>query len=164
MTFFFILEYHKTYFPGPYCLNKKDGKIGNFRQKPWTNSSGNFQKGLVHGFGRKLATFETSFFRRYGPGNVFYRLCKLRSSKRRKIDAFPKWLVHGFGLKLPLFNFLFLGKVGHERVVYSIIVGNNAFLGYKNKNFKKLVHGFGSKLAIFAPFLLRQYGPGKCVL
>ena len=34
---FFALKYHKTHFPGLNCLNKKHGKMANFRQKRWTN-------------------------------------------------------------------------------------------------------------------------------
>ena len=29
------LEYHKTHFPGLYCLKKKLGKMAIFRPKPW---------------------------------------------------------------------------------------------------------------------------------
>ena len=37
---FFVLEYHKTHFPGLYCLTKKGGKMANFGPKPWTNPFG----------------------------------------------------------------------------------------------------------------------------
>ena len=37
---FFGLEYHITYFPGLDCLKRKDGKMANFRPKPWTNPFG----------------------------------------------------------------------------------------------------------------------------
>ena len=30
---FFVLEYHKTHFPGLYCLKKKGGKMANFGPK-----------------------------------------------------------------------------------------------------------------------------------
>ena len=39
-TFFLsriLLEYHKTHFPGQYCLKKKTKKIAHFGPKPWTN-------------------------------------------------------------------------------------------------------------------------------
>ena len=34
---FFVLEYHKRHFPGPYCLKKKVGKMAIFGQQPWVN-------------------------------------------------------------------------------------------------------------------------------
>ena len=39
-TRFFVLEYRKTHFPGLYCLKTKDGKMANFKQKPWVNPFG----------------------------------------------------------------------------------------------------------------------------
>ena len=38
-----------------------------------------FPKGLVHGFGRKLAIFARFYFRQYSPGK-----CVLRYSKRKR--------------------------------------------------------------------------------
>ena len=37
---FFVLEYHKKRFPGPYYLKKKDRKIANFWAKPRVNPLG----------------------------------------------------------------------------------------------------------------------------
>ena len=34
---FFVLEYRKRHFPGPYCLKKKLGKVVIFVRKPWVN-------------------------------------------------------------------------------------------------------------------------------
>ena len=39
---FLVIDYHKTHFPAPSCLNKKGAKIANFEQKAWTNPFGNF--------------------------------------------------------------------------------------------------------------------------
>ena len=39
-SYFFVLGYHKTHFPGQYCLKKKVGKMANFGPKPWTNPFG----------------------------------------------------------------------------------------------------------------------------
>ena len=74
----------------------------------------------------------------------------------------------------PLLIFLFSGNKGQKNVFYDIIERKSALLGYKKEDVHKveklpffqrsMVHGFGSKLAIFAPFLFKQYGPGKCVL
>ena len=75
--------------------------------------------------------------------------------------------------KLPFWQLFFLGNIAQENVFYDILEGKNAFLGYKNKKFKKwknwhfsngLTHAFGPKMAILAPFLFRQYTPGKCLL
>ena len=37
---FFALEYHKTHFPGHYCLTIKNGRMADFGPKPWTNPFG----------------------------------------------------------------------------------------------------------------------------
>ena len=37
---FFIREYRKTNFPGLYCFKRKNGKMANFRAKPWANPFG----------------------------------------------------------------------------------------------------------------------------
>ena len=34
---FFVLDCHKRHFPGPYCLNRKVGKMAIFGPKPWVN-------------------------------------------------------------------------------------------------------------------------------
>ena len=34
---FLVLEYHKTHFPGLYCLKKYGREMANFEPKPWTN-------------------------------------------------------------------------------------------------------------------------------
>ena len=37
---FFVLEYRKRYFPGPYCLKNKVGKMAIFGPKPWVKPYG----------------------------------------------------------------------------------------------------------------------------
>ena len=37
---FFVLEYHKRYFPGLYCRKKKVGKMAIFGPKQWVNPFG----------------------------------------------------------------------------------------------------------------------------
>ena len=37
---FFVLEYRKRYFSGPYCPKKKVGKMTIFGPKPWVNPFG----------------------------------------------------------------------------------------------------------------------------
>ena len=46
----FVVEYHKTHFPGSYCLNKKGAKMANFEPKPWTMDHGPLEKGQFFDF------------------------------------------------------------------------------------------------------------------
>ena len=75
-------------------------------------------KGLIHGFGLKMAIFPTFLFSQYRPRQSLLRYSrtkknafltyKKKSSKSRKIDILPKGLSHGFGPKmatLPTFLF-----------------------------------------------------------
>ena len=41
---FLLLEYHKTHFPGIYCLKKKVGKMAIFEPKAWDNPFGKMSK------------------------------------------------------------------------------------------------------------------------
>ena len=74
-------------------------------------------KGLIHGFGLKLAIFSTFFLGNISQKYLFYdilerktpfKVIKIRSSKSRKIDIFPKGLTHGFGPKMAIFPTFFL--------------------------------------------------------
>ena len=76
-----------------------------------------FPKGLVHGFGEKLAIFPNFFLRQCTRGNCVLRCSrtkktpfqakKIRSPKSGKIAIFPKGLVYGFGQNWPFFHLLF---------------------------------------------------------
>ena len=44
---FLVLEYHKTHFPGLYCLKKKVGKMAIFGPKPWVNPFGKMSISLL---------------------------------------------------------------------------------------------------------------------
>ena len=99
-----------------------------------------FQKGLTHGFGRKIAIFPIFFFKALYASKMSFTIfqnektpfqsIKTRSLKSRKIE----W----FSSKNGLFsNFLFLGTIGQENVFYDILKRKITFLGYKNKKFKK---------------------------
>ena len=78
--------------------------------------------GLTHGFGPKMAIFQTFFLGNKGQENEFYDILerknaflryKKRSSNSQKIDVFPKVLSHGIGPKMAIFpTFLFLGNTG----------------------------------------------------
>ena len=58
---FFVLEYHKTYFPGLYCLKRKVGKMAIFGTKPWAKP-----------FGKK-SIFDCFNFLLLYPRNAFFR-------------------------------------------------------------------------------------------
>ena len=104
-------------------------------------------KGLTHGFGPKMAIFQTFVFRQYRRGKCFSRYSKTkktpfqaittRSSKRWTTDIFPKELTHGFGPKMEIFPIFFLVNIGQENFFYDILERKNASLGYKNQKLKK---------------------------
>ena len=106
-----------------------------------------FPKGLIYGFGPKMAIFQAFFFRQYKPGKCLLRYSRTKetpfyaikttSSRSRKIDIFPKGLTHGFGPKMAIFPTFFLGNISKENVFYDTLERKNAFLGYKNNKFKK---------------------------
>ena len=122
-----------------------------------------FSKGLLHGFGPKLAIFPSSFFLgNLGQENVFYDiperkntfLCyKNKDLKKAKNCNFSKGVSPWFWSKIGHFskvvnpwfwsknchfsNLFFLGKIGQENILYDILERENAFLGYKNQKYKK---------------------------
>ena len=60
-----------------------------------------FPKGLIHGFGPKMAIFPTFFFSKKGQENVFYDILKRKKtflgyknmkSKKSKTRHFSKWV------------------------------------------------------------------------
>ena len=133
-----------------------------------------FLKGLVHGFGQKLATFPSfslkviqarkMCFTIFQNVKTPFQAIKSRTSKNGKIAIFPKGLVHGFGQKLAIFPCFFKGNIGQENVFYDILERKNLFLGYKNKKFEKwekchFSKGFSlwfwSKIGLFSSFSLK---------
>ena len=77
-----------------------------------------FPKGLVDGFGQKLAIFHVFFKGNIGRENVFYDILerkiaflgyKNKKFKKWKNCHFPKGLLHGFGQKLAIFPPFFGG-------------------------------------------------------
>ena len=106
-----------------------------------------FPKRLTHGYGPKMASFSTIFFKviqaRKMSFTIFqsettpFQAIKTGSSRSQKVDIFPKGLTHGFGSKMTIFPFFFFGNIGQENVFYDILERKNSFLGYKNKKFKK---------------------------
>ena len=79
-----------------------------------------FPKGLVHGFGPKLASFPSFYFRQYRPGKCvlgysrrkkrLFRLSKQEIKKVEKFRFFAKGLTHGFGLKVVIFPVFYFGQ------------------------------------------------------
>ena len=106
-----------------------------------------FRKGLVHGFGPKLAILQPFFLDNIWKKNVFYDILerknaflgrKKRKFKKSKNGQFFKGVSPWFWSKSGHFsNFFFLGNICKENVFYDILELKNAFLGYKNKKFKK---------------------------
>ena len=90
-----------------------------------------FSKGVVHGFGRKLAIFACLYFRQQSPGKCVLRYSrrkktpfqtiKTRSSKSRKIDIFPKGLTHGFGPKMAIFPTFFLKAIQGRKMCCTML-------------------------------------------
>ena len=130
-----IFQNEKTPFQAIKTRSSKRGKIAIF------------PKGLVYGFGQKLAIFP-SFSLKVMQGRkicftIFqnvktpFQAIKSRSSKSGKIVIFPKGLVHSFGKKFTIFPSFFFGNKGQENVFYDILERKNVFLSYKNKKFKK---------------------------
>ena len=76
-----------------------------------------FPKGLIRGFGPRLAIFPTFFFKaiqaRKMSFTIFqneerpFQAIKTTNSKSRKIDLFPKGLTHGFSPKMTIFPTFF---------------------------------------------------------
>ena len=76
-----------------------------------------FPKGLTHGFGPKMAIFQTFFLGKIGKVNVFSDLLQRKNAfsgyknikfKSGKIDIFPKGLTRDFGIKMAIFpTFIF---------------------------------------------------------
>ena len=106
-----------------------------------------FSKGLTHGFGPKMAIFQTFSFQavqaRKMCFTIFYnektpfQAIKTRSSNIRKSDIFSRGLTHDFGPNLAIFPTVFFRQYrpGKYLLRYSRTI--NVFLGYKNKKFKK---------------------------
>ena len=103
-----------------------------------------FPKGLVHGFGQKLAIF---FKGNIGQENVFYDILerknpflgyKNKKFEKRENSHFSKEVSLRFWSKIGHFSKLFSqGNIIEENVFLDILERKDSFLGYKNKNFKK---------------------------
>ena len=105
-----------------------------------------FPKGS-HGFGPKVAIFQTFFLGKLDQENVFYDILERKNaflryrnkkSKQAKNWHFPKGVNPWFWSKNGHFsNLFFLSNLGQQNVFYDILERKNTILGYKNKKFKK---------------------------
>ena len=136
-----------------------------------------FPKGLVHGFGPKLAIFPPFFqaiqarkmcFMIFQNEKTPFQAIKTRSSKTRKIDIFPKGLIHGFSPKLAIFRPCIFQAIQARKMCFMIFQNEKTFFqaiktrSSKSRKIdifpKRLVHGFGPKLAIFPQLFLGNIG------
>ena len=143
-----------------------------------------FPKGLTHGFGPKMAIFQTFFFRQYRPRKCLLRYSrekkkpfqaiKTRSSKSRKIDIFSKGLTHGFGPKMAIFPTFFFQLIQARKMTFTIFQSEKtSFYAIKTRSSKSrkidifpkgLTHGFGPKVAIFPTFFFQAIQARKMSL
>ena len=107
-----------------------------------------FLKGVVHGFGLKLAIFACFYFRQYRPEKCVSRysrrkkrLSRLQKQKVKKVENL-RFFQRGQSMVLvqnwSFLHLFILGEIGQENVFYNILEGKNTFLGYKNKKFKNV--------------------------
>ena len=99
--------------------------------------------GLTHGYGPKMAIFQSFFFLcKIGQENVFYDSLKRENAflgyknkkfKKSKNGHFTKGVNTWFWSKNVHFSNFFLGNIGQKNVFYNILERKNAFLGYKVK-------------------------------
>ena len=78
-----------------------------------------FPKRLTHGFGQKMAIFQTSFLGKIGQENVFYDILERKNvflaQKKNKFKQSKNWhfskeVNHGFGPKMAIFSTLFFSE------------------------------------------------------
>ena len=65
-------------------LERKNAFLGYIKKRTWKSGKIDiFQKGLTHGFGKKMAIFRTFFFRQYRPENYLLRYSRTRKPLAR---------------------------------------------------------------------------------
>ena len=97
---FFALQYHKTHFPGLYCLKKTDGKIANFWAKPWVIP---FGKMSIFRFFKLVVFWTCSFFLVLEYHKTHFRGLYCLKKKMEKVTNFrAKPSVNPFG-KMSIF-------------------------------------------------------------
>ena len=137
-----------------------------------------FPKGLIHGFGTKMAIFSNFFFQaiqaRKMSFTIFqnektpFQAIKTTSLKSRKIDIFTKWLTDGFCPKMTIIPTCFFLAIQARKMSFSIFQNEKTpFYATKTRNsksrkidiFPKAVNPwFWSKNChFFQLFFFRQY-------
>ena len=122
-----------------------------------------FPKGLIHGFGSKMAIFSTSFFQAKQARKMSFTIfqnektpvqaIKTRNSKSRKIDIFPKGLTHGFAPKMAIFPTFFFQAIQARKMSFTIFQNEKmAFQAIKTRSSKS------QKIAIFLNWLTYVFG------
>ena len=142
-----------------------------------------FAKGLTHGFGPKLAIFQ-SFFQalqsRKMCFTIFYnkktpfQAIKTASSKSGENCDFCKGVNPWFWFKIGHFSIFCFQAIQGRKMCLTIFQNEKTpFQAIRTASSKRgkiaifakgLTHGFGPKLAISPSFVFRQYRAGKCVL
>ena len=101
---FSVLEYHKRYFPGLYCLNKKVGKLAIFGPKPWVNPLGKMSIFELFGLLVFIAQRGVFCFQ-----NIIKDISLAYIALKRKLEKWP-FLDQNHGLtaqeKCQIFHFL----------------------------------------------------------
>ena len=119
-------------------LGRKNAFLG-YKKKKFKKSK-NWPKGLAHGFGPKMAIFQTFFKSNIGKENVFHNTLERKNAflayknkkfKRSKNWHFSKRVNPWFKSENGHFSNFFLGNVVKEKVFYDILERKHAFLGYK---------------------------------
>ena len=106
-----------------------------------------FSKGLVHGYGPKMAIFSTFFlvaiqgskmcFTIFQNKKTTSQAIKTTRLKSPKMDIFQRGQSMVLVQKWLFFNFFSCRNIGFENVFYDILERENDFLGYKNNKFEK---------------------------
>ena len=138
-----------------------------------------FPKGLIHGFGLKMAIFETFFQAIQGSCKMSFTIfqnektpsqaLKTRRSNRRKLDIFPKGLTYGFAPKMTIYPTFFFQPRQARKMSFTIFQNKKTpfqaieISGSKSRKID-IFPWLWSKNAIFPTFFFRQYRLGKCLL
>ena len=143
-----------------------------------------FPKGLIHGFGPKMAIFPTFFFQEIKATKMSFTISQNQktpfqainttTSKSPKIDIFPKGVTHAFFPKVAIFGTFFFMQYRAAKCFFTIFQNEKTpFQAIKMRGSKSrkidtfsmwLTHGFGPKMGIFATFFFSYYSMGKCPL
>ena len=104
-----------------------------------------FPKGLTHGFGAKMAIFQTCFFQAKQAEKMSFTIfqkektpfqeIKTRSTKSRKNAIFPKGLTHAFGPKMAIFPTSYFLKQFKKEKMIDVNPLDNVVGGDWNMNF-----------------------------